>query len=50
MRAFEAELRKYLGSNQRDLIAEIQASPVMTPELQERLKSVINTFKDTVPY
>jgi len=50
VRAFEAELRKYLGSNQRDLIAEIQASPVMTPELQERLKSVINTFKDTVPY
>jgi len=48
--AFEAELRKYLGSNQRDLVAEIQASPVMTPELQERLKSVISTFKDTVPY
>lgn len=50
VRAFEAELRKYLGSNQRDLVAEIQASPVMTPELQERLKSVISTFKDTVPY
>jgi F-type H+-transporting ATPase subunit alpha len=50
VRAFEAELRKYLGSNQRDLVAEIQASPVMTPELQERLKSVITTFKDTVPY
>jgi len=50
VRAFEAELRKYLGSNQRDLIAEIQASPVMTPELQERLKSVINTFKETVPH
>ncbi len=50
VRSFENELRKYLGSNQRDLVAEIAANPVMTPELQERLKSVINTFKDTVPY
>jgi F-type H+-transporting ATPase subunit alpha len=50
VRSFENELRKYLASNQRDLVAEIDANPVMTPELQERLKSVINTFKDTVPY
>jgi len=50
VRAFENELRKYLGSNERDLIAEIQANPVVTPELQERLRSVIGTFKDTVPY
>jgi F-type H+-transporting ATPase subunit alpha len=50
VRSFESELRKYLGSNQRDLVAEIQANPVMTPELQERLKSVVNSFKDTVPY
>ncbi|GMV86641.1 MAG: ATP synthase subunit alpha [Dehalococcoidia bacterium] len=50
VRSFENELRKYLGSNQRDLVAEIEANPVMTPELQERLKSVITTFKDTVPY
>ena len=50
VRAFENELRKYLGSNERDLIAEVQANPVMTPELQERLRSVIGTFKDTVPY
>ncbi len=50
VRSFENELRKYLASNQRDLVAEIEANPVMTPELQERLKSVINTFKDTVPY
>jgi F-type H+-transporting ATPase subunit alpha len=50
VRAFENELRKYLGSNERDLIAEIQANPVMTPELQERLRAVLGTFKDTVPY
>ncbi len=50
VRAFENELRKYLGSNERDLIAEIQANPAMTPELQERLRAVLGTFKDTVPY
>ena len=50
VRAFENELRKFLGSNQRDLMAEIQANPVMTPELQERVRGVIQTFKDTVPY
>ena len=50
VRAFENELRKYLGSNERDLMAEIQATPVMTPELSERVKKVLQTFKDTVPY
>jgi F-type H+-transporting ATPase subunit alpha len=50
VRAFENELRKFLGSNERDLMAEIQANPVMTPELQDRVKGVLKTFKDTVPY
>ncbi len=50
VRAFENELRKYLGSNERDLMAEIQASPVMTPELQVRVKAVLQSFKDTIPY
>ena len=50
VRAFENELRKYLGSNERDLMAEIQGTPVMTPELSERVKKVLQTFKDTVPY
>jgi len=50
VRAFENELRKFLASNQRDLMAEIQANPVMTPELRERVRGVIQTFKDTVPY
>ena len=50
VRAFENELRKYLGSNERDLMAEIQANPVWTPELAERVKKVLQTFKDTVPY
>ncbi len=48
--AFEAELRKYLASNQRDLMSEITANPVWSPELQERVRAAVGTFKDTVPY
>ncbi len=50
LKSFETELRKFLGSNERDLVAEIQANPVMTPELGERVKAAVQTFKDTVPY
>ena len=50
LKAFETELRKYLGSNERDLVAQVQSSPVMTPELAERVKAAVQTFKDTVPY
>ena len=48
--AFEAELRKFLASNHRDLMNDITANPVWTPELQERVRSVVGSFKDTVPY
>ncbi len=50
VRSFENELRKYLASNEKPLMDEIQANPVMTPELQERITNVIRTFKETVPY
>jgi len=50
IRSFENELRKYLASNEKALVDEIQANPVMTPALQERITNVIKTFKETVPY
>ena len=50
LKSFETELRKFLGSNERDLLAQVQANPVMTPELAERVKAAVQTFKDTVPY
>ena len=50
LKSFETELRKFLGSNERDLVAQIQSNPVMTPELGERVKGAVQTFKDTVPY
>jgi len=50
VRAFETELRKFLGSNHRDLMAEIEGNPVWTDEVRDRVRGVIQTFKDTVPY
>jgi F-type H+/Na+-transporting ATPase subunit alpha len=50
VRAFEGELRKFLGSNHPEVMSEVAANPVMTPELQERIRGIIQTFKDTVPY
>ena len=50
VRAFEAELRKFLASNHRDLMAEIESNPVWTDEMRDRVRGVIQTFKDTVPY
>ena len=50
LKSFETELRKFLGSNERDLVVQVQSNPVMTTELAERVKAAVQTFKDTVPY
>ena len=50
VRDFEDGLRKFMASNHPEVIDEITANPVMTPELSEKLKSVIATFKSTVPF
>ncbi|MES4791745.1 MAG: F0F1 ATP synthase subunit alpha [Chloroflexota bacterium] len=50
VRSFENELRKYLATTEKPLIDEIQANPVMTPELETRIRTVIRTFKETIPY
>jgi F-type H+-transporting ATPase subunit alpha len=50
VRSFENELRKYLASNEKPLMDEIKANPAMTAELQQRVTSVINAFKESVPY
>lgn len=50
VRAFEDELRKFLASNHPELLQAIRANPVMTPELSEQLKSIVSTFKTTVPF
>ena len=47
---FEDGLRKFLASNHPELLSEITANPVMTPELTEKLKAVISSFKQTVPF
>ncbi len=48
--AFEDGLRKFLASNHPDALRDIAANPVMTPELTERLRSIVGTFKQTVPF
>jgi len=50
VRAFEDGLRKFLASNNPEVLRDIAASPVMTPELTENLRGVITTFKTTVPF
>ena len=50
VRSFEEGLRKFLASNHPDLLRDLTANPVSSPEVQERMKSVIATFKQTVPY
>jgi len=50
VRSFEDGLRKFLASNNPEVLRDIAASPVMTPELTEKLRGVITTFKTTVPF
>jgi F-type H+-transporting ATPase subunit alpha len=50
IRSFENELRKYLATTEKPLMDEIQSNPVMTPELESRIRNVIRTFKETIPY
>ncbi len=50
VRSFEDELRKFLASNHPEVLQEIADNPVMTPELSDKLRGIINTFKTTVPF
>ncbi len=50
VRPFEDALRKFLASNNPEVLRDIAASPVMTPELTEKLRGIITTFKTTVPF
>ena len=50
IRDFEAGLRKFMASNHPEILTEVTTNPVMTPELSEKLKGAISTFKTTVPF
>jgi F-type H+-transporting ATPase subunit alpha len=50
VRPFEDGLRKFLTSNHPDVLKSIAENPVMTDELSANLRSVVTTFKTTVPY
>ena len=48
--AFEAAFRSYMESNHPDLGREIDDQKQLTPEIEDKLKTAIGQFKETVPY
>jgi len=50
LRNFEAELRKFMASNHPEIMKEITDNPVLTPEVSEKIRNAVTTFKTTVPY
>ncbi len=47
---FEAELRKYLKSNNPELVDKIMTEQDLTEDIEEGLKSLLTSFKENVPY
>jgi F-type H+-transporting ATPase subunit alpha len=47
---WEDAMRKFLASNHPDLLEEIDREKQLTDSIAEKLRSVITTFKTTVPY
>ncbi|MEX2081385.1 MAG: F0F1 ATP synthase subunit alpha, partial [Dehalococcoidia bacterium] len=50
VRSFELEFRKYLASSHAALVEQIRSEQALTPEIEEGLRSAIETFKQTVPF
>ena len=50
LRNFEAELRKFMASTYPEIMKEITDNPVLTPEVSEKIRNAVTTFKTTVPY
>ena len=50
VRAFEAALHGYMQGNHPDLLKEIDEKKELSPELGEKLKAALTTFKESVPY
>jgi F-type H+-transporting ATPase subunit alpha len=47
---YETGLRKFMASNHPDLVEKINDRKELTPEIEDGLKAMISTFKETVPY
>ncbi|MBI2765491.1 MAG: F0F1 ATP synthase subunit alpha [Chloroflexi bacterium] len=50
IRSFEDGLRKFMASNHPEILQEIAANPVLTPEIADKLKAALTSFKQTVPF
>jgi F-type H+-transporting ATPase subunit alpha len=50
IRDWEDGMRQFLASNHPDLLEQIERERTLSDELAEKLRTVITTFKTTVPY
>jgi F-type H+-transporting ATPase subunit alpha len=50
VRAFEDALNQFLQGNYPGLLKEIDEKKELTPEVEEKLKTAIQQFKESVPY
>jgi F-type H+-transporting ATPase subunit alpha len=50
IRDWEDGMRKFLASNHPDLLRQIESERQLSDPVAEQLRSVISTFKQTVPY
>src|SRR3990172_7484459 len=50
VRAFEDAFHNYMQGNHPDVLKQIDESKELAPELEEKLKAAVQTFKESVPY
>jgi F-type H+-transporting ATPase subunit alpha len=50
VQAFETAFRSYMESNHPETGGDIEEQKQITPEIEEKLKTAIREFKETVPY
>ncbi|HLB26740.1 MAG TPA: F0F1 ATP synthase subunit alpha [Dehalococcoidia bacterium] len=50
VRAFEEAFHNYMQGNHPDVLRQIDETKELAPELEEKLKAALQTFKESVPY
>jgi len=50
VRAFEEAFHNYMQGNHPDVLRQIDETKELAPELEEKLKAAVQTFKESVPY
>ena len=50
VRAFEEAFHGYMQGNHPDVLKQIDETKELAPEVEEKLKAAVHTFKESVPY